>query len=70
MRRRFAERRSEPLDGRVDAAVKIDERVAGPKPLLDLLSQHRFTGAFQKQEQNLKRLLAQFDSKAVMPEVT
>src|SRR6185369_17105808 len=52
---RIAKHLTNLIDGGVQIAVDVDERV-GPKPPLQLLPRHHFAGAFQQDGENLKRL--------------
>src|SRR6185295_16800772 len=56
-----AESVPEPLDGAVEADVEVDEGIAGPEGLADLLPCHDLARTFQEEGEDLKGLLLQPD---------
>src|ERR1700722_6957855 len=45
---------AKPADGRIQAMVKVNEGIAGPKPAAKLLARDNLSGPFEKNRQNLK----------------
>ena len=74
LRKRFDERRfsggivegpSKGADGGVQATVKVDVGLIGPKPLAKLFAGNEFAGSLDKERKNLERLVGNLDALAV-----
>src|SRR5258708_36227251 len=59
---------AQPVDGVVQTVIKINERVVRPELLAEFIACDHVAGTFQQHGQNLKRLILQPDSSAVLEE--
>src|SRR5260370_29606973 len=60
---------AKPADGVVEAVFELDERILGPEPLLKLLPGDDLAGMLEESEQNLQRLLVEFDAHALLAQL-
>ena len=60
--RLVAEGFAQPRNGRIQVVLEVDEDVARPEPVLQLLSRDDLTGPLEEQRQDLEGLLAQADA--------
>jgi hypothetical protein len=63
-----AESVAKPIDGVIQTVVEINERVVRPELLAEFIACDHVAGMFQQHGQNLKRLVLQPDSPAVLEE--
>lgn len=68
--RRVAQHFAQPHDRGVQAVVKIDEGIIGPKPLPELFPGDHFAVPFQQNCENPARLLLKLDLSALFPKLT
>ncbi len=54
------------VDRRIETLIKIHECVAAPEPLAYFLPCHDAALCFEQHDENLKRLLLQLDSNAIL----
>jgi hypothetical protein len=68
--RRVVQRFAQPHDRSVQAVVKIDESIIGPKPLPKFFPGDDFAAPFQQNCENPARLLLKLDLSALLPKFT
>ncbi len=68
--RRFGKGFAESLNGVVKALFKINERIGGPDSLLQLLPGNHLAPTFQEHLQDLKGLLLELDSCALLSQLS
>ena len=64
-----AERGAQPLDGRVQAVLEVDERACRPEALPELLSRHHFARPLEHHRENLERLILKPDADAALSQL-
>jgi hypothetical protein len=64
----ITQRFPQPVDGRVNAGVKIYKGVGGPQPLAQFFARHHFPGSLQQHDQQFKWLPREFDSHTALAE--
>jgi len=67
---RIAQGLSQFVDRRIEAVVEINEDFIWPEPDTQFLTTDQFSGSFQEQGQDLKRLTGETDLGAVLPQLT
>ena len=61
--------RSQLVHGLVQAAIEVDKRVLGPKPLPDFFPSDQVTGMLHEKRQYLEGLVLQLDSDAALSQL-
>src|SRR6266849_888652 len=64
----IVQRLTQAVDGVVQTVIEINERVVRPEHLAEFIARDHVSGMFQQHRQNLKRLILQPDSSAVLEE--
>src|SRR5580765_5462999 len=67
---RIAQSLSQFVDRRIEAMVEINEDFIWPEPGTQFLATDQFSGSFEEQGQDLKRLAGETDLGAVLPQFT
>ena len=67
--RRVPQRIPQPADSRIQAVLKIDERLCRPETLPQLLASHEVARTIQQRLENLKWLFGKIDADAGLPQL-